>query len=59
MDRPTSGFKNVKPLSRHERRALKDKVALEKNRLMKVSFPFQSWASVADSINLERIEFRL
>ena len=31
---PSSGFKNIKPLTRKERRALKDKVALEKQRLM-------------------------
>lgn len=31
---PSSGFKNLKPLTRKERRALKDKVALEKQRLM-------------------------
>ena len=29
------GFKNIKPMTREERRALKDKVALEKDRLMK------------------------
>ena len=38
MDRvpqgPSSGFKNIKPMTRKERRALKDKVALEKQRLM-------------------------
>jgi len=33
----TSGFRNIKPMTRHERRALKDKVALEKDRLMKRS----------------------
>ena len=31
---PSSGFKNIKPLTRKERRALKDKIALEKQRLM-------------------------
>ena len=31
---PSSGFKNIKPMTRKERRALKDKVALEKQRLM-------------------------
>ena len=30
-----AGFRNIKPMTRHERRALKDKVALEKDRLMK------------------------
>eukprot|EP00619_Florenciella_sp_RCC1007_P015042 CAMPEP_0205907354 /NCGR_PEP_ID=MMETSP1325-20131115/2496_1 /ASSEMBLY_ACC=CAM_ASM_000708 /TAXON_ID=236786 /ORGANISM="Florenciella sp., Strain RCC1007" /LENGTH=217 /DNA_ID=CAMNT_0053273445 /DNA_START=75 /DNA_END=728 /DNA_ORIENTATION=- len=34
---PSSGFRNIKPMSRDERRALKDKVALEKDRLMKRS----------------------
>jgi len=28
-----SGFRNIKPLSRHARRAQRDKVALEKERL--------------------------
>jgi len=32
---PSSGFRNIKPQSRAERRATKDKVALEKDRLMK------------------------
>ena len=32
-----AGFRNIKPMTRHERRALKDKVALEKDRLMKRS----------------------
>ena len=32
-----SGFRNIKPMTRDERRALKDKVALEKDRLMKRS----------------------
>ena len=31
----SSGFRNIKPMTRHERRAQKDKVALEKERLMK------------------------
>ena len=35
--RPSSGFKNIKPLTRKERLALKDKIALEKSRLMNVS----------------------
>lgn len=33
------GFRNIKPLTRDERRALKDKVALEKDRLMKRTGP--------------------
>jgi len=32
-----SGFRNIKPMTRYERRALRDKVALEKDRLMKRS----------------------
>lgn len=31
----SSGFRNIKPMTRQERRAQKDKVALEKERLMK------------------------
>jgi hypothetical protein len=31
------GFKNIKPLTRAERSAQRDKVALEKQRLMNVS----------------------
>merc|ERR1719198_95442 len=34
---PSSGFRNIKPMTREERRALRDKVALEKDRLMKRS----------------------
>lgn len=41
MDQPgvpsAHGFRNIKPMTRHERRALRDKVALEKDRLMKRS----------------------
>lgn len=33
------GFRNIKPMTREERRATKDKVALEKGRLMKRSGP--------------------